>query len=115
MNQYLTISLYLLLIIVSNSLKTTSNSTLKSLLNSKFKIKNGSKEIIQSVEFQGYFWVQIFDSTKDPVTYLEESERFNEYDYVVVNNEAIFLTPNAQNSNIVTSKYTILILIFNYI
>jgi len=111
MNYYLSIIIYISLLIISNCLQTKTKTKTRTKTETKTSaLLNLLLDSKQNVEFQNYFWVQRYDATKDPVLYIRETDRFNTWEYVIVNNESIFLAASAAHLNVITSnnkfKYT---------
>ncbi len=56
---------------------------------------------------KGFFWKQILDAGKDPVKYIQASERFSKLEYCVVTEESISFSADLQQPLNISSKYVI--------
>lgn len=70
----------------------------------KTRIKNGIGKD-GDINFEGFFWVQIFDATKDPEQYMLYTDRFSQWEYLRVDSESLQFTPNSQDLKHVSSKF----------
>jgi len=82
-------------------LKTMTQTSTKAQMLTFDMLKNqklNMEYFEDNVEFQGYFWVQHFEPSKDPVKYMLKTERFNKWQYIVVNSESINFSESKVNS-----------------
>lgn len=102
LNLYISLFLYTCLFLGLCCLKSQTNSLLQ-IEASKFKLENE-----QTNSLSGEFWKQMFEPGKEPEAYLQKSERFNQWQYITVDDEKITVYPNKFETKKILSMFPFL-------